>query len=768
MSRLDEVVELPGQPSEIRVKRPAAGSTSLPGMSRGLRARAAGKADALGEWLTGNWTDKAFYLLIAADILFIALHLLLRDTNLVSDPRFSLGRDQGYAELFQYLKLLAIVPVLAAAAVRRRSPVYFHWVLLFSYLVLDDAFQIHELLGKWVSDELGLPALLNLRPRDLGELAVAAGAGLFFLTTLSVTYQRSGRRARATSQNLILLLAALVFCGVIADMAHTMARSGVWRTILGVVEDGGENLVMSVIAWYVLAHVTPQGAAARVRLKRQALAWARVAVEGAVLGAIFIALLGVVQFGSSALAGNDGYYHAKMGLLIRQQGLKTDPPQLPLTILNEADFYDHHLLYHVYLSLFAAVDPAEDGGVALTQRVKFASILLPAAAFMAVWWLMRRNGVRWAFLWSLGLLAVSEAFLYRMSMPRAQAASLLVLVLGLHWLLQARYRWLLPLGFAYVWLYNAFPLLFLLAGAYFAAVALKERRWVWPALGYPAAGIALGLVVNLYFPQDVTFIIQHWAPKVLGSTTQVGNEWYPYEIGTLLWNSGFAVGVFLLGVLALGRQRGRISTAALTTLLVTAVFGLMLLRSRRFVEYFPPFALLFTAFTTAPLLDAWLQKRPRLCLWLPAGLALLLAGPLVITVNAARDSMARSAPANQYAAAALWLKVYSDPGSVVFQTDWDDFTRLFFYDSDKVYTVGLDPTYLELRDPGLYAEWVQITRGEVARPSTPIRDRFGGEYVFTDVSHESFLQQAAEDPGLREIYHDAGAVIFKVVGTPDD
>src|SRR5690242_7196790 len=113
---------------------------------------------------------------------------------------------------------------------------------------------------------------------------------------------------------------------------------------------------------------------------------------------------------------------------------------------------------------------------------KIASILLPALAFTAIWWLLRGQGVRWPALWALGLFAVSEAFPYRMSMPRAQSASLLALALGLHWLLTRRYRLLVPLGFAYVWLYNAFPLLLALAGVYAVAALLTERRLEWRAL----------------------------------------------------------------------------------------------------------------------------------------------------------------------------------------------------------------------------------------------------------------------------------------------
>jgi hypothetical protein len=189
-------------------------------------------------------------------------------------------------------------------------------------------------------------------------------------------------------------------------------------------------------------------------------------VQAVVVFAFFAGLLAFVQYGSTALVGTDGYYHARMGLLIRQEGLRPDFKWLPLTILNAESYYNHHLLYHLYLALFAGIDPMADGGQALTQSVKVASIVMPALAFLAVWWLLRGQNVRWASLWALGLFAVSEAFLYRMSMPRVQSSSLLVLVLGLHWLLTRRYWPLLPLGFAYVWLFDGFPLLVIIGGIY--------------------------------------------------------------------------------------------------------------------------------------------------------------------------------------------------------------------------------------------------------------------------------------------------------------
>jgi hypothetical protein len=505
---------------------------------------------------------------------------------------------------------------------------------------------------------------------------------------------------------------------------------------------------------------------AGVRLSAPAAAHVRLLATAAILLAVFGAGLAFVQYGAPGLVGNDGYYHIKMGYLIRTEGLKPAFPYLPLTILNPASFYDHHMLYHVYLAFFAGVDPAVDGGAALTQGAKMASIIMPAVAFLAIWWLLRGQNVPYAAVWSVALLALSEAFLYRMSMPRAQSASLLLLVLGLHWLLQGRAKWLLPLGAVYVWTYNAFPLLLILAGVYAASVWLLERRVAWQALAYPGAGILLGLLINPYFPANVDFIAGHLAPKLGASTTPAGNEWAPYLTWTLVQNSGVALGAALLGVLALGWHEQRIDLKTLVALGMTVVFGLMLFSSRRFVEYFPPFALVFLAFSVSPLLRGWQETwrgyRPAVQASLALVILLMLAYPLTTTLRDARAQVAGSQAPDHYAAAALWLRAHAGSGARIFQTDWDDFTRLFFYGGEAVYTAGLDPTFMELHDAALFEEWVAITRGQVARPSAAIRDRFGAAYVFSDLDHDGFLEQAAADPGLRELYRDEDAVIFAV------
>jgi hypothetical protein len=195
-------------------------------------------------------------------------------------------------------------------------------------------------------------------------------------------------------------------------------------------------------------------------------------------------------------------------------------------------------------------------------------------------------------------------------------------------------------------------------------------------------------------------------------------------------------------------------------------FGYLLFRSRRFIEYFPAFALIFLALSLAPLLRGWQRtlraKRPGARYILPLMLILILAYPVFHGLRDARELIGRGKDADHYADAALWLRAHSESDAMIFQTDWDDFTRLYFYNSDATYTAGLDPTFMEQQDKALFDDWVDITKGKVDAPGMTIRDLFGADFVFSDLKHGNFLKQAAADPLLEEIYRDEYAVIFQV------
>jgi len=493
---------------------------------------------------------------------------------------------------------------------------------------------------------------------------------------------------------------------------------------------------------------------------------------GVVVFLLFFSALLLVQFSTPGLVGNDGYYHIKISYLIRTQGLKPTFEYLPLSVLNPEEFVDHHYLFHLLMVPFTFGD--------LRIGAKLASVFFPALAFVSIWWMLKKQQVEYPFLWSLGLLAISEAFLYRMSMPRAQSLSLLFLVLAFHSMLEMRHRTLILLGILYVWSYNAFPLLLIVATAYVAANWLVNKLLNIKPLLYSSTGLVLGLVINPYFPKNIVFIYRHIAPKLVDATSvSVGNEWFPYTTSTLLENSGLAFFVFILGVIALGLNEKKINLQTTTSLFLVIVFGFMLFQSRRFVEYAPPIMLIFAAFAWSPVIHKWKQNSDRLgkesansmmanlnqsIILLAIPIALLMISVIWYNLSTSRKAIQEKVkPYQRFADASEWLQNNTPAKSRVFQTDWDDFPQLFFYNTHNTYTIGLDPTYMQSFNSDLYDQWVAITKGKVENPSEAIQDQFGGEYIISDLKHKNFLREAEADEQIALMYEDDYAVVFQVL-----
>ena len=196
-------------------------------------------------------TIRLFFLLLVTDISFMGLHLIYAYTGFTSNHSFSIDLDRGYAEIFQYIKTYWIAILLVVLAVRLRSILYFIWSALFLYLLVDDSCKIHENLGGYISYRLAFSSWLNLRAQDFGELVVSATVGLVFLVCIGTAYYFGDRLSKQMSKNLIMMLFGLALFGIIVDMLHIAIQITTLDPIFAVLEDGGEMVVMSVIACFV-------------------------------------------------------------------------------------------------------------------------------------------------------------------------------------------------------------------------------------------------------------------------------------------------------------------------------------------------------------------------------------------------------------------------------------------------------------------------------------------------------------------------------------
>jgi hypothetical protein len=194
---------------------------------------------------------KLLGLLILADLSFIILHILHVYTGLLPDSLYSLSRDRGYAEFFQYTKELWIAVLFLGLTIHQRKPVYLIFSFLFLYFLIDDSFEFHEQTGSLMADTLHLEPLFGLRSVDMGELAVYAIFGGLFFAAIGITYAMSPPGERKISTQVILLIVIMAIFGVLLDMFEIITEHPGLSELLKIIEEGGEMLVMSVITWFV-------------------------------------------------------------------------------------------------------------------------------------------------------------------------------------------------------------------------------------------------------------------------------------------------------------------------------------------------------------------------------------------------------------------------------------------------------------------------------------------------------------------------------------
>jgi hypothetical protein len=511
-------------------------------------------------------------------------------------------------------------------------------------------------------------------------------------------------------------------------------------------------------------------------------------------GGVAIALIfRQLQYSTSAICCGDfdGYYHIKWSRLLWESlRAKTFPPTftwLPFTTLDPTHYVDHHLLFHFFQIPFTWFGDLRSGA-------KLSATIFASIAVFSCYWLLIRYRIRYPLLWLLALLASSAPFLYRLNMAKAPPFAIIYLVAGTHLLFTRKYWPLLPLAFVFALTYDMFVLLILAAFIWTAVIGWTERRFEWRPLVWVLAGSAAGLIINPYFPTNLLLLYEHLKTKLTVSdfSTSVGKEWYPYDSWEFLGNSLVACVAMVVGYLAFDPADRKRSHHSLFFLVLATVLMIMTARWKRIAEYWPPFAVIFAAFALQPWLQGTSSALTRLSsdvldelqpfldrqtanhgneeyelrkLWRTIALtpvAITLAVVLFLNLRVTVKDIATSEPQDHYQAGAAWLRANVPAGQIIFNTDWDDFPRLFYFDPTHAYVTGLDPTYLYDKDPRLSELYVNITLGKDEDPGPLIRDRFGARYVFTDNSHGDFFDNAQESGWFEIVYEDRDCTILHI------
>ncbi len=199
--------------------------------------------------------------LLAFDFLFILLHIIsgylrykkyiyFNDIELAS---FSLSKDGGYSEIFQYLKELTISGVLFCIYLKKQINLFGVLALFFLYIFLDDSIRIHERLGELLSQKFGHIPWTQIDPKYIGELLTFIFVGILFSVLIFLNKRDEISNFFVKFNVLVKLIGLLIFFGVGIDLIHSLVLSEYFlNAVFVILEDGGELFIMSFILFYVL------------------------------------------------------------------------------------------------------------------------------------------------------------------------------------------------------------------------------------------------------------------------------------------------------------------------------------------------------------------------------------------------------------------------------------------------------------------------------------------------------------------------------------
>lgn len=196
-------------------------------------------------------------LLLGTDLLLASFHLGHHFTGRFNHVDWNLTRERSAGEYFQYLKYIWCCWMFLLVFSRRRQALDLAWAGLMAYLLLDDYKSFHEKGGGLLTRALGFQPRFGLRGHDFGEATYVLIVGSVVMLALVLAYRASDRFARADFAVLIALMFGLLLAGVGVDSLHILVLSDpVLEPVVGLLEDGGEMIVMSLITIYCIHMIT--------------------------------------------------------------------------------------------------------------------------------------------------------------------------------------------------------------------------------------------------------------------------------------------------------------------------------------------------------------------------------------------------------------------------------------------------------------------------------------------------------------------------------
>lgn len=445
-----------------------------------------------------------------------------------------------------------------------------------------------------------------------------------------------------------------------------------------------------------------------------------------------------------------------------------------------------------------------EGTDTLEKRGKFGAAFMATLLVFSVFVLMRKHGLPLVGVLLLLIAIGGDFWWYRVFMLRPHVFSITLMLWCWHFTVRNKLWSLVALGAIYTLAYTAAHAFLAVVVTVVVAKWTMGERFRGGMIAGALGGLLLGFglhpgtygYLHVWLIQTVPVLSKSiFRPVVDGlqktglidlvpgfirdymtDSTQLnmGRELNPINTAELiggLWTVWAPMPVLLWAALAL---RVKLRRVTLTLFCMCVCWGIMFCLSRRMVEYWAPFCVLFYMFAIADIWRAvkWQYQftyRPwRTSLLLFPTLAILVTVSVIGGMKAKEVTVDNSKAQNQRSAL-LFLRdlveTRHDAGAIVFHSEWHDYVAACHYAPEYRYLVGLDPNFIYFDDKDVWQMWRDVVHEGKTHIYDPrfdtthrfdevIRNEFRAKYVLVDSGFGRFV-------GNLNAYPDRFSLLFE-------
>lgn len=502
---------------------------------------------------------------------------------------------------------------------------------------------------------------------------------------------------------------------------------------------------------------------------------------------LFLTIAGLFHFSSPNIVDSDSFYYIRQAWLYRTQGLFTvDFPWIQFSVIKDLSsslWYGFGILL-IPFTLFNN----------LALGIKVAGVLLTALALFAFYWSVGKQGFRWKLLWPLLFFFSAPNVLGQLLMVRPQIISLALIPVLFSSLIFNNLWISFAASFGIVFAHLNFawaPLL--VAGVVFVCKFITEKYYSWKGGLVVIGGALLGWLLR---PEPISAIklfyiqvFQQILEKQGGLPLLFGKENLPLTVSGLFQSFfplliALAAAIILLfwlwqqGMLALSAREKTIILSSGVLAFIFFIFTMIV--ARRAYNFWAEFSVLFIAAVFSYCLlsqSSHRQKNVKSIFTLIIGSVFIFT--LFYSGIKAFNAIDRSGyPPDRLKEAALWLRDNSQPGDIVFNVHWPDFSPLFFWNQKNYYIGGLDPIFQYSYDPALYWKFHYLsadqvtskTCGAIACTDSMLEDTyevlvkdFNAKYVLLDkIQNPAVNLFLSSSPNFEKKIESKDAVVYSI------